>query len=189
MMRTRSSSLQTLHTVVSISLTSRSVQQTALSTKHSRVLTLKPCARCYNSDMIFKPLHWLALSAALVAATALTPSSAKNAYRLQAIQQYSVTSMGCIYCHTSPSGGSNWNAFGTSLKTIYLGTAKSNISEALYLVLKANKDSDADGYTDTLEIVAKTLPGDKASKPTKTVKALEAQLKALGCVEKFKAKK
>ena len=138
--------------------------------------------------MTFKPLHWLALSAALIGATTLTPSSAKNAYRLQAIQQYSVTSMGCIYCHTSPSGGSNWNAFGTALKTIYLGAAKSNISEALYLVLKANKDSDGDGYSDTLEVVAKTLPGDKASKPTKTVKVLEAELKALGGVDKFKKK-
>ena len=141
-----------------------------------------------ESGMTFKPLHWLALSAALIGAAALTPSSAKNAYRLQAIQQYSVTSMGCIYCHTSPSGGSGWNAFGTSLNTLYFGAAKRNIADALYLVLKANKDSDADGYSDTLEIVAKTLPGDKASKPTKTVKALEAELKALGGVDKFKKK-
>ena len=141
-----------------------------------------------ESSMTFKPLHWIALSAALVGAATLTPSSAKNAYRLQAIQQYSVTTMGCIYCHTSPSGGSNWNSFGTALKAVYFGTAKSNISEALYLVLKANKDSDGDGYSDTLEIVAKTLPGDKASKPTKTVKALEAELKALGGVDKFKKK-
>ena len=139
--------------------------------------------------MTFKPLHWLAVSAALVGASALTPSSAKNAYRLQAIQQYSVTTMGCIYCHTSPSGGSNWNTFGAALKTIYFGEAKRNISDALYLVLKANKDSDADGYSDTLEVVANTLPGDKASKPTKTVKVLEAELKALGGVDKFKAKK
>ncbi len=139
--------------------------------------------------MTFKPIHWLALSAAFIGATALTPSSAKNAYRIQAIQQYSVTSMGCIYCHTSPSGGSGWNAYGTALQVIYDGAAKRNISDALYLVLKANKDSDGDGYSDTLEVVAKTLPGDKASKPTKTVKALEAELKALGGVDHFKAKK
>ena len=138
--------------------------------------------------MTFKPIHWLALSAAFVGATTMTPSSAKNAYRLQAIQQYSVTSMTCAYCHASPSGGSNWNTFGTTLKTQYFGAAKSNIADALYLVLKTNKDSDGDGYTDTLEIVAKTLPGDKASKPTKTVKALEAELKALGGVDKFKKK-
>ena len=74
-------------------------------------------------------------------------------------------------------------------RSIYFGEAKRNISDALYLVLKANKDSDADGYSDTLEIVANTLPGDKASKPTKTVKVLEAELKALGGVDKFKAKK
>lgn len=132
--------------------------------------------------------HALALAAALVALSAAQPASARNAYRLQAIQQYKLSGMTCQYCHVSASGGNNWNTFGTRLDTVYEGEAKRNIRQALYLVLKQNADSDKDGYADVLEVVAKTLPGDAKSKPTKSVAALQADLKKLGGVDTFKAK-
>jgi hypothetical protein len=136
--------------------------------------------------MAFRPTQVLALSATFIlAAAVLTPTSARNAYRVQAISQYKQSSMTCTYCHTSPTGGSNWNKFGLTLRTEY-DAAKRDIGVALYEVLKANKDSDGDGYSDVLEVVAKTLPGDANSKPTKTVAALEAELKALGGVDHFK---
>jgi mono/diheme cytochrome c family protein len=135
-------------------------------------------------------VHVLAVSAALVAVATLTPTSAKNAYRLQAIQQYKLpATTGCVYCHISTSGGANWNNFGKSLDALYVGDAKRDISQALYLILKANKDSDGDTFSDTLEVVAKTNPGDAASKPTKTIAVLEAELKKLGGVDAFKPKK
>lgn len=141
------------------------------------------------TSMVAKPTQVLALSAALVLAVGMfAPTSARNAYRLQAIQQYQVTSMNCQYCHQAASGGGNWNKFGQAMREIYLGTAKRDIGVTLYEVLKANKDSDGDGYSDVLEVVAKTLPGDEKSKPTKTVAALEAELKALGGVDHFKKK-
>jgi hypothetical protein len=135
-------------------------------------------------------VHVLTVSAALVVIATLTPTSARNAYRLQAIQQYKLSATtGCVYCHINPSGGANWNNFGKSLDVLYVGDAKRDISQALYLILKANKDSDGDSFSDTLEVVAKTNPGDAASKPTKTVAALEAELKKLGGVDAFKPKK
>jgi hypothetical protein len=135
-------------------------------------------------------VHVLAVSTALVTAATLTPTSAKNAYRLQAIQQYKLAATtGCTYCHVSATGGANWNNFGKSLDALYDGDAKRDISQALYLIVKANKDSDGDTYPDALEVVAKTNPGDAASKPTKTVAVLEAELKKLGGVDAFKPKK
>jgi hypothetical protein len=138
--------------------------------------------------MVAKPTQVLALSAALVLAVGMfAPSSARNAYRLQAIQQYHLSSMTCTYCHVASTGGGNWNKFGLTVQTEY-DKAKRDIGVALYETLKAGKDSDGDGYSDVLEVVAKTLPGDEKSKPTKTVAALEAELKALGGVDYFKKK-
>jgi hypothetical protein len=139
--------------------------------------------------MPLRPTHALAFAVALVAlGIAAQPASARNAYRLQAIQQYKLTGMNCQYCHVAATGGSNWNKFGTALDAQYTGAAKRDIKQALYLVLKANKDSDGDGYPDVLEVVAKTLPGDAKSKPTKSVAALQADLQKLGGVDAFKAK-
>jgi hypothetical protein len=145
--------------------------------------------------MKLKPVHILAATGIALAVVTLAPTSAKNAYRLQAQEQYKLVTadgkgaISCTYCHVNPSGGANWNKFGMVAKDLYFGTAKRDIGETLYLTLKADKDSDGDGFKDVLEIVAKTLPGDEKSKPTKTVAALEAELKALGGVDAFKPKK
>ncbi|MFN3267297.1 MAG: hypothetical protein ACK41E_10730 [Deinococcales bacterium] len=143
-----------------------------------------------------KPAHLLGLGALALVAIAFTPlASAKNGYRLQAQEQYMLLdkdgkgAISCTYCHASPSGGSSWNKFGQAMRDLYFGDAKRNVGNMLYLVLKANMDSDGDKYSDVLEVVAKTLPGDANSKPTKTIAALEAELKTLGGVDAFKMKK
>jgi hypothetical protein len=144
--------------------------------------------------MKLKPAHLLALWALGGAMVALSPlATAKNAYRLQAQEQYKWvdkdgkgTQITCTMCHIAPNGGRSWNKFGSAMSAIYFGDAKRNVGDMLYLTLKAGKDADEDGYTDVLEIVAKTLPGDAKSKPTKSVKDLEAELVKLGGVDAFK---
>lgn len=145
--------------------------------------------------MNLKPAHALGLGALAVAAFTFAPfASAKNAYRLAAQEQFKLLDkngkgeIGCIYCHASPNGGSNWNKYGQELRGFYFGDAKRKIGEALYLSLKADKDSDGDTYSDVLEVIAKTLPGDASSKPTQSVAALAAELKKLGGVDVFKPK-
>jgi hypothetical protein len=93
----------------------------------------------------------------------------------------------CQYCHVYEDGSVPWNAFGDRVHDALFDTGNDlNIGNALYTALKDNADSDGDGYTDVLEVVAKTLPGDANSKPTKSVAELEAELKALGGVDAFK---
>ncbi len=145
--------------------------------------------------MKLKPAHLLGLGSLALAALVLSPyASAKNSYRIAAQAQFKLMSadgkgeIGCIYCHTSPSGGGSWNKFGQEIRGLYFGTSKRNIGDALYQTLKANKDSDGDKFSDVLEIVAKTLPGDASSKPSKTVAVLTADLKKMGGVDAFKPK-
>jgi hypothetical protein len=142
-----------------------------------------------------KPAHLLGFGALALTALAFAPlASAKNGYRLQAQEQYKLLdkdgkgAISCTYCHTSPNGGGSWNKFGQAMRDLYFGDAKRNVGDMLYLTLKAGKDSDGDKYTDVLEVVAKTLPGDAKSKPSKTVAALQAELKAMGGVDAFKPK-
>lgn len=125
-----------------------------------------------------------------VGAIGFSVSSATTAHRMQAIKQLRLkevqTAVTCNYCHISRYGGNKWNAFGTEIQIAYFDKAKGDISLAIYQTLKARKDSDKDGFTDLLEIVAKTLPGDKNSRPSKTVAVLEAELKQLGGIEAFR---
>ncbi len=138
-----------------------------------------------------KPIHLIAL-AGFLAAFAFSFAGARSSYSSQVFSQYklekdpTITKSGCKFCHTTAFGGQGWNKFGSALKTQWEGAADKKIQEALYLVLKENKDSDADGFSDALEIVAKTLPGDAKSKPSTTAAELETQLKKLGGIEAFK---
>ena len=136
-----------------------------------------------------KPVHLLALVPAFVA-LGLPLASAKPSFVPVTSMQLKLqpSSVGCIYCHLRPSGGNGWNAFGTAMKAQYNGAASADIGAALYLTLKANKDSDGDGFSDALEVFAKTLPGDAKSKPAKAKAALEAEFKKAGGVEQYKKK-
>ena len=126
---------------------------------------------------------------------------AKNTYRLAAIAQFKLspdTDDGtrlilCTYCHVNNSGNKPWNPFGINLQTTFRNetdTSLSNtlrIKDALYKVLAKKLDSDNDGYYDALEVFAKTLPGNDASKPTTEFAKLEAQFKDAGGFAQYKA--
>jgi hypothetical protein len=138
-----------------------------------------------------KPIHIVALGSFLTALV-FSVAGARSSYGNLTLNQYklekdpAMTKAGCKFCHSTAFGGGTWNKFGIALKTQWEGAANKKIQDALYLVLKENQDSDSDGYSDALEVVAKTLPGDAKSKPSATVTDLEAQLKKLGGVEAFK---
>lgn len=138
-----------------------------------------------------KPTYLLAGALALAAVSA--PFAGARAdylnvmraqYRLEKNQ--TVAKAACQYCHQNAYGGAPWNKFGDLLRQQYQGPAARKIDRALYLALKADKDSDGDGFEDALEVVAGTLPGDAKSRPAKTKMALEAELKRLGGVDRFK---
>lgn len=131
---------------------------------------------------------------AILGALAIPKASARPAYRSVVAEQFKladkdgkIDSVTCQYCHQNAGGGAPWNAWGNTVRS-QMAEAKGKLSDALYLGLKANKDSDGDGYADALEVVAKTLPGDEKSKPTQSVAALEEELKQMGGVDAFKAK-
>lgn len=138
-----------------------------------------------------KPIHLITTSIALLV-FALSFATARSSYGSLLSSQYKLEKdpiakkAGCQFCHSTPFGGRSWNKFGDSVRTQFDGAASRKIQDALYLVLKENKDSDNDGYSDALEVVAKTLPGDAKSKPSTTVADLEEQLKKLGGIDTFK---
>jgi hypothetical protein len=137
-----------------------------------------------------KPTRWLAGSLSLVTALVLPTATAKFPYVPIAATQLKQTpsSVTCQYCHQSANGGAPWNKFGDAIRAQYNGAAKSDIGMALYLTLKANKDSDGDSFSDALEVFAKTLPGDAKSKPSKAKATLEAEFKKAGGVDQYKKK-
>jgi hypothetical protein len=146
--------------------------------------------------MQLKPFQLLGVSSLVVTVLLFAPSAfAKPGYRLAAQEQYRLLEKNgkgeiqCTYCHTNPNGGAGWNKFGQQLKDLYFGDARKNVADMLFLALRANKDSDEDGFTDVLEVVAKTLPGDATSKPTVTVAVLQAELTKLGGLDSFKPKR
>jgi hypothetical protein len=136
-----------------------------------------------------KPVHFLAFVLALaVAGTQI--SSARSTYRPIALKQLKLEKnaaaqkVGCQLCHVNAFGGAGWNGFGQALKT-QLATSGS-VNQALFDLLKKNADSDKDTYSDVLEVVAGTLPGDAASKPSAKAADLTAKLKKMGGVTAFK---
>ncbi len=122
-------------------------------------------------------------------------SSARPAYRLQAIAQLGLTpdangkaTITCQFCHEGPRGGKPWNVFGETVRANFFGAAEKNIAQALYLTMKERKDSDGDGYDDVLEVIGGSRPGDAKSMPRTPKDTLEAQLKVWGGVDYFKPK-
>ena len=136
-----------------------------------------------------KPVHFLACTLALIVVGSQI-SSARSTYRPIALKQYKLEKnaaaqkAGCQFCHVNAFGGAGWNGFGTALKTQL--SSSSGVPQALFDLLKQNKDSDGDKVSDVLEVVAGTLPGDAKSKPTAKVADLQAKLKKMGGVNAFK---
>lgn len=130
----------------------------------------------------------------------LTCADAMPKFRLQAAQQfhydqgnplweYDRRVMACSYCHVKESGGAPWNSLGQALQAQFRADAavagKNKFPQVLYDLLKAGKDSDGDGYADALEVFARTLPGDAASRPEKTVPELEKEFELAGGVAQY----
>lgn len=118
---------------------------------------------------------------------------ARPVHREAAIRQlhlpgsvWSKKTMACTYCHTTDRGGAPWNTFGEALKAGFRAEPKANFGEVLYAVLKANADTDGDGYGDALEVFARTLPGDPASRPDEPAAKLAERFAAAGGVEQFR---
>ena len=136
-----------------------------------------------------KPVHFLACTLALIV-IGTQISSARSTYRPIALKQFKLEKnaaaqkVGCQFCHVNAFGGAGWNGFGTALKTQL--SSSSGVPQALFDLLKQNKDSDGDKVSDVLEVVAGTLPGDAKSKPTAKVADLQAKLKKMGGVNAFK---
>ena len=137
----------------------------------------------------------------LLALTALSAAYAMPRFRLQAIVQfhydkdyplweYDKRAMACTYCHVNVTGGAPWNAFGEALRAQFVADAaagqNNKFPQVLYDLLKAGQDSDGDGYSDALEVFAKTLPADPSSKPDKPVAQLQKEFYEAGGVEQYK---
>ena len=141
-----------------------------------------------------KPVHAAGLALALAGAVLFAPlASARPAFRQAAADLLDYKKDGqptitCQFCHVNAGGGAPWNKFGDAVRAKIRGDAKGNINEALYMVIKDDKDSDGDGYADGLEVFAKTLPGDEKSKPEKAVADLKKQYDAKGGAEQYKPK-
>lgn len=139
-----------------------------------------------------KPIHLMTTTSALLLACVFSFAGARSTYGSLLSSQYKlekdpvIKKAGCQFCHSTAFGGRSWNKFGDSIRTQFDGAANRKIQDALYLVLKENQDSDSDGYSDALEVVAKTLPGDAKSKPSARIGDLEEQLKKLGGIDAFK---
>ncbi len=135
--------------------------------------------------------HFLLIALGLLT---LTSVQARSSFLLQLKRQYrlektvSTIKTNCQYCHQKSYGGSSWNAFGQRVRSEYQGAAKRDIGQALYLALAVNTDSDKDGYADTLEVVAGTLPGDLTSKPVQSKAALENEFNKRGGLKVFDPK-
>jgi hypothetical protein len=89
----------------------------------------------------------------------------------------------CLVCHTERNGGDGWNAFGQRLRDVYFKEAEKKFPVALYYVLTEDQDSDKDGYTNLVEVYAKTLPGDPKSFPSAKPEEYQAQIDELGGVD------
>lgn len=128
------------------------------------------------------------------------PALAMPKFRLAAIQQfhydagnplweYDKRVMACTYCHVNTSGGAPWNPFGQALQAQFVTDAaagqKNTFPQVLYDLLKAEKDSDGEGYPDALEVFAHTLPGDATSKPKTPLIELQKEFDKAGGVEQY----
>lgn len=128
---------------------------------------------------------------------ALGSAPALPKYRMQAIPQlhfdegqelwhFDRRVMACTYCHVKDTGGAPWNPFGQAVQAEF-GASGGQVKfpQVLHGLLKADRDSDADGYPDALEVFARTLPGDPASRPEQPLAELRAAFEKAGGAEQY----
>ena len=133
----------------------------------------------------------------LLALVTLGSAPALPKYRMQAIPQlhydegqelwqFDRRVMACSYCHVKDTGGAPWNPFGQAIQAEFQASGgKAKFPQVLHSLLRADRDSDADGYPDALEVFARTLPGDPASRPKESLTELRAAFEASGGTERY----
>ncbi len=138
-----------------------------------------------------KALSYLSIFGGLVVATGALVPHAQARPTHQALMQFQyrlrddkvLRTAGCLVCHTEKNGGDGWNPFGQRLRDLYFKEAEKKFPVALYYALTEDQDSDKDGYTNLVEIYAKTLPGDPNSVPSAKPEEYQAQIDQLGGVD------
>lgn len=145
---------------------------------------------------LLRPAHVLAGLTLLFVPVAF----AMPRFRLQAIEQFHYDQgnplwqldrrvMACTYCHVNTSGGAPWNPFGHALQVQFVADAaagqRNKFPQVLFDLLRAQRDSDGDGYADALEVFARTLPGDMNSRPEQPLDELEAAFAAAGGIAQY----
>jgi hypothetical protein len=133
-------------------------------------------------------LFWMATACLVTLGSA--PTLAFDSYRLQAIKQLKLEPdkadgsmvIGCVLCHAGPEGGAPWNVFGQRLQAKLDG----DFGKSLLNVLSELRDSDGDGYSDALEVFAKTMPGDAKSVPSQKPEELQKEFEKGGGLEQYK---
>ena len=92
--------------------------------------------------------------------------------------------MACTFCHVKASGGAPWNLFGEEIRAAFRADAqaggRAKFPAVLGAVLASGQDADGDGYSDALEVWARTLPGDPQSHPDRPVAEMQAAFGAAG---------
>jgi hypothetical protein len=136
-----------------------------------------------------KPMLWLIFCTCSAPLAWAYPSMQETMYeQFDLWQARDVQKAQCAYCHTSQEVVQTLNPFGSAVQREFKGEAKQNFGEALYLAVKSNTDSDKDSFSDALEIIAGSFPGDAKSKPKQTKTELEDALKKRGGLESFRPK-
>jgi hypothetical protein len=127
----------------------------------------------------------------VVGAAVQQSAQARPLHSIQMLYQFNLRNdktartAACMYCHIERNGGDGWNGFGKLVREKFLGEAERKLNSALYMALNANQDSDGDGYTDTQEVYAKTLPGSSQSKPSARPADIQASLNQAGGVDRL----
>lgn len=142
----------------------------------------------------------LTLAGLVLLSPLLSTAGALPRYRIQAAPQLHLTEgnelweldrrvMPCTYCHVNADGGAPWNPFGQAIQATFASEAKAGrhltFPQALSTLLQADTDADGDSYPDALEVYARTLPGDPASRPQQPLNELRAAFAAAGGAEQF----
>ncbi|WP_162485357.1 hypothetical protein [Deinococcus deserti] len=95
----------------------------------------------------------------------------------------------CTYCHVKATGGAPWNPFGEAIRASFRADAQAGkhtkFPVVLHTLLASEGDADGDGYSDVLEVFARTLPGERESHPRTAEKELRAAYEKAGGIAQY----